>query len=167
MPDIIPIERIEDKILLIRGHKVILDRDLAKLYGVETKRLLEQVRRNMKRFPSDFMFQLTTQELINLRSQIATSSWGGTRYLPHVFTEHGALMAANVLNSKRAVDVSVQVIRAFVKLRELAITHRDLSRKLQDLEAKYDKQFDVVFKAIRQLMAPPPVPPKRKIGFHP
>lgn len=167
MKELIPVEHIENKILLIRGHKVMLAHDLAKLYGVVTKRLLEQARRNAKRFPEDFMFQLTRQELTNLRSQFATSRWGGARYLPYAFTEHGALMAANVLNSQKAVEVSVQVTRAFVKLREMAVSHKELSRKLTDLEAKYDKQFDVVFKAIRQLMAPPPVPPKRKIGFPP
>jgi hypothetical protein len=165
MKELIPVERIENKILLLRGHKIILAHDLSELYGVETKRLLEQVKRNTKRFPEDFMFQLTRQELTNLRSQIATSRWGGTRYLPYAFTEHGALMAANVLNSPKAVEVSVQVTRAFVKLREMAVSHKELSRKLKDLEAKYDKQFDVVFDAIRQLMEPPPVPPKRKIGF--
>ena len=167
MKALIPIERIESKILILRGQKVMLDRDLAELYGVATMRLNEQVKRNIERFPKDFMFQLTRQELANLISQIAISSsnWGGIRKAPFAFTEHGALMAANVLNSPKAVEVSVQVTRAFIKLREMVISHKELSRKLRDLEAKYDKQFDVVFDAIRQLMAPPPVPPKRKIGF--
>jgi hypothetical protein len=164
---LIPVERIERAILSIRGEKVMLDSDLAELYGVETKRLNEQVRRNLSRFPPDFMFQLTAEEAETLRSQIATSNAGrgGRRYLPYAFTEHGALMLANVLNSERAAQTSVQVVRAFVRLRQLLASNAELARKLAALENKYDAQFKVVFDAIRQLMSPP-ARPKREIGFH-
>jgi phage regulator Rha-like protein len=164
---IIPLERIERSILLIRGERVMLDSDLAEIYGVETKRLNEQVQRNLNRFPTDFMFQLTLAEYANLRSQFATSSsqYGGRRYLPYVFTEHGALMLANVLNSERAAQTSVMVVRAFVKLRQMLATNAELARKLAAMEKKYDAQFKVVFDAIRQLMSPP-ARPKREIGFH-
>jgi leucyl aminopeptidase len=167
----IPKERIEQTILVIRGERVIFDADLAKLYGVTAKRLNEQVRRNRERFPEDFMFQLTKEEFAeigasNLRSQIATSrSHGGRRYLPYVFTEHGAIMAANVLNSKRAVQTSVEVVRAFVRLRQMLASNAELARKLEELERKYDRQFKVVFDAIRQLMTPPE-PQRKAIGFH-
>ena len=164
----IPDERIADAILLIRGQKVMLDSDLAGLYGVTTKRLNQQVKRNIERFPADFMFQLTAEENEALRLQIATLKVGRgkhRKYPPYVFTEHGAIMAASVLNSPRAIQVSVHVVRAFVRLREVLATHKDLARKLEDLEKKYDTQFRVVFDAIRQLMAPPPEPKKRRIGF--
>ena len=161
----IPLERIEDAIYVIRSEKVMLDEDLAKLYGVSTKRLNEQVTRNTDRFPDDFMFRLTPDEFRNLRSQSATSSWGGRRYPPRAFTEHGAVMAANVLNSKRAVQASIQVVRTFIRLRQMLANHRGLARKLDALEKKYDKQFRVVFEAIRQLMEPPPDKSKRRIGF--
>ena len=164
----IPDERIADAILLIRGQKVMLDSDLAGLYGVTTKRLNQQVKRNIERFPADFMFQLTAEENGALRLQIATLKVGRgkhRKYPPYVFTEHGAIMAASVLNSPRAIQVSVHVVRAFVRLREVLATHKDLARKLEDLEKKYDAQFRVVFDAIRQLMAPPPEPKKRRIGF--
>jgi hypothetical protein len=143
----------------------MLDADLAEVYGVTTKRLNEQVRRNRDRFPEDFMFQLSDAEFTDLRSQFATSSWGGRRYPPFAFSEHGALMLASVLNSPIAVDASIQVVRAFVRLREFLATHKDLSRKLAELEKKYDHQFQVVFDAIRQLMEPSPDKPKRRIGF--
>ena len=161
---------IEKKILLIRGKKVMLDRDLALLYEVPTKRLNEQVKRNIKRFPPDFMLQLTKKEFENLKSHFATSSWGGTRKLPMVFTEQGVAMLSTVLNSERAIMVNIQIMRTFTKLRELFATHKDLQRKIETLEGKYkqhDKQFKVVFEAIRQLLEPPPVPekPKGKIGF--
>lgn len=164
---LIPSERIERSILLVRGHKVILDSDLAALYGVPTKRLNEQVRRNRLRFPADFMFQLTGREAAVLRSQFATSKpgRGGRRYRPYVFTEHGALMAATVLNSQVAVRVSLQIVRTFVRLRQLLATHAQLARKLAELEQKYDAQFKVVFDAIRELMTPPEPEPKRRIGF--
>jgi len=145
---------------------VILDADLAKLYGVTTARLNQQVKRNLERFPSDFMFELTKKEYESLMLQIATSSvtHGGRRKLPFVFTEHGAIMAANVLNSKTAVQASVQVVRAFIRLRQMLTSNAELARKLSDLERKYDSQFRVVFDAIRQLMTPPE-PQRKQIGF--
>nr|AIT69750.1 putative DNA-binding protein [uncultured bacterium] len=171
----IPAARVEKAILLIRDEKVILDADLAALYGVSTKRLKEQVRRNRQRFPEDFMFELTTdaQAVLNaqikesnLRSQIATSrSHGGRRYLSYAFTEHGALMAANVLSSEVAVQASVEVVRAFVRLRRMLASNAELARKLEQIEKKYDHQFKVVFDAIRQLMIPPE-PKHKEIGFH-
>lgn len=164
MNALIPLERVESRILLIRGEKVIFDSDLAELYGVTTKRLNEQVKRNIDRFPEDFMFQLTADELDGMRSQIATASKRNVRFPPYVFTEHGALMAANVLNSERAVHASVQVVRAFVKLRQLIASNADLARKVEALEKKYDSNFKVVFDAIKKLMMPP-VLPKGKIGF--
>ncbi|MBI4691814.1 MAG: ORF6N domain-containing protein [Nitrospirae bacterium] len=166
MTEIIPGEMIERKIYLLRGHKVMLDSDLAELYEVPTRRLNEQVRRNIMRFPSDFMFQLTSEEAENLRSQFASSSsgHGGRRYRPYVFTEQGVAMLSSVLNSERAILVNIAIMRAFVKLREMLSTHKDLARKLADMEKKYDSQFKVVFDAIRQLMTPPETR-KRKIGF--
>jgi len=151
---------------LIRSEKVILDADLAALYGVTTTRLNEQVKRNEDRFPADFAFRLTQEESTNLMSQFATSSskHGGRRKLPLVFTEHGAIMAANVLNSRRAVQASVQVVRAFVRLRQMLASNTELARKLEELEKKYDGQFKVVFEAIRQLMSPP-LPGRKQIGF--
>lgn len=162
----VPMERIERAIMLIRGEKVILDEDLAALYGVPTKRLNEQVKRNKDRFPSDFVFQLTSDEFEILRSQNATSSWGGRRVPPFAFTEHGALMAANVIKSPTAAEVSIHVVRTFVRLRQMLASHRDLARKLDELERRYDAQFKVVFDAIRELMRPPSVEQKRRrIGF--
>ena len=156
----------QDAITRIRGHAVILDADLAALYGVTVKRLNEQVRRNAVRFPEDFVFQLSEQEWKSLRSQIATSKGrGGRRYLPYAFTEHGAIMAANVLNSAQAIQMSVVVVRAFVKLRRMALSVEALARKVDELERRYDKQFKVVFDAVRQLMSPPPEPPRKRIGF--
>jgi hypothetical protein len=161
----VPGERIENAILLIRGEKVILDADLAKLYGVTTARLNQQVKRNLERFPSDFMFQLTSKEYESLMLQIATSKGrGGRRKLPNVFTEHGAIMAANVLNSKTAVQASVQVVRAFIRLRQMLASNAELARELSEIERKYDAQFKVVFDAIRQLMTPPE-PQRKQIGF--
>lgn len=165
----IPIERVERAILLIRGEKVMLDKDLAKLYGVTTKRLNEQVKRNRERFPDDFMFQLTREEAESLRrsrSQIATLKRGqNIKYLPYAFTEHGAIMAANVLNSERAVRASVAVVRAFIHLRQMLASNAELAKQLKELERKYDRQFKVVFDAIRQLMTPPE-PKRKQIGFH-
>jgi hypothetical protein len=168
---LIPIERIEHAIQLIRGHNVILDAELAALYGVTTARLNEQVRRNADRFPNDFSFVLTQREFTNLMSQFATSSsqWGGRRKLPRVFTEHGAVMAACVLSTPTAVAVSIEVVRAFVRLRQLLVSHEDLARKLAELDTKlagHDEQFAIVFEAIRQLMEPPKAAPKGRIGFH-
>ena len=149
----------------IRGQTVILDADLATLYGVTTKRLNEQVRRNADRFPEEFVFQLTEHEWTGLRSQIATSNGrGGRRYLPFAFTEHGAIMAANVLNSAQAIHMSVAVVRAFIQLRRMALTVEGLARKIAALENKYDSSFNLVFDAIRQLMKPPE-PSRRRIGF--
>jgi len=127
---------IESRILLIRGQKVMLDADLAELYGVETRRLNEQVSRNIERFPEDFMFQLTAEEFANLKSQFATSSWGGRRKLPYAFTEHGSIMAASVLNSARAIEISVHVVRAFVRMRELVAGNKELAQKLNQLDRK-------------------------------
>ena len=165
----IPTEIIENKIYLIRNQKVMLDNDLAGLYGVTTRRFNEQVRRNIERFPEDFMFQLTDEEYKILRSQIATSSikHGGRRYIPYAFTEHGAIMAATVLNSPKAVEMSIFVVRAFVKLREIISGNKELVRKLNELENKYekhDKDIKAIIDAIRQLMSPPEKP-VRKIGF--
>lgn len=164
---IIPPQRIEKSIFLIRGHKAMLDADLAELYQVSTKVLNQAVKRNEDRFPVDFMFQLTPEEFTALRSQIVTLDSGRGRhrkYLPHAFTEQGVAMLSSVLRSKRAVSVNIEIMRAFVRLREILATHKDLSNKLEVLERKYDAQFKVVFDAIRQLMTPPE-PKKRKIGF--
>ncbi len=159
-------EVIERHIYLIRNEKVMLDSDLAKLYGVTTRRLNEQVRRNLKRFPDDFMFQLTSEEEESLRSQIATSKKGrgGRRYAPYVFTEQGVAMLSSVLNSDQAIEVNIAIMRAFVKLREMLATHKELAQKLEKMEKQYDAQFRIVFDAIRELMQPI-VPPRRKIGF--
>jgi len=163
---LVPVERIERTIYLIRGEKVILDADLARLYGVTTARLNQQVSRNLERFPADFMFQLTAEEFKALMLQTATSKKGrgGRRKLPLVFTEHGAIMAANVLNNARAIQASVEVVRAFVRLRQMLASNAELSRRLDELENKYDRNFKVVFDAIRQLMSPPP-PSRKPIGF--
>lgn len=164
----IPMERIEKRILLLRGHKVMLDSDLAELYSVETKVLLQAVRRNMKRFPSDFMFQLNYHEVSILRSQIVTLKRGRgehRKYTPYAFTEQGVAMLSSVLKSERAVLVNVEIMRTFVHLRELLISHKDLAQKLVQLEKRYDHQFKMVFDAIRELMVPPHPSQKRKIGF--
>jgi phage regulator Rha-like protein len=164
MTDLVPLEAITGKILLLRGAKVMLDRDLAELYGVETKTLKQAVRRNIERFPDDFMFEMTKGELEILRSQIVTSSWGGTRYLPMAFTEQGVAMLSSILNSKRAIQVNIQIMRAFTKLRQMLGTHDDLRRKIEDMEAKYDEQFRVVFEALRQLLETDEQS-ERRIGF--
>jgi len=167
MEIIVQQEVIEGKIYIIRGHKVMLSSDLSELYGVEPKVLMQAVKRNIERFPSDFMFMLTNQEFMNLKSQIVTSSWGGIRRAnPYAFTEQGVAMLSSVLRSKRAVQVNIAIMRAFVKLREMLLTHKDLARKLANLENKYDTQFKIVFDAIRQLMIPT-VPKKERIGFKP
>ena len=161
---LIPVERIERAILLIRGQKVLLDRDLAMLYQVSTSNLNKAVSRNFDRFPEDFMFQLTEEEFKNLKFHFGTSSWGGTRKLPRAFTEQGVAMLSSVLRSKRAVLVNVEIMRAFVRLRQMLATNVNLERRLNELERKYDSQFKVVFEAIRQLMTSPEKQPK-KIGF--
>jgi len=166
MSHIVPVERIEKRILLFRGHKVMLDSDLAELYGVKPIALRQQVKRNPDRFPEDFMFQLTEDEVEVLVSQNVIPSrkhLGG--YLPYVFTQEGVAMLSSVLRSKRAVLVNVAIMRAFVKLREMLASHRDLARRLDELERKYDAQFKVVFDAIRKLMEHPE-PHRRRIGFH-
>src|SRR6478736_7317782 len=143
------------RIYLIRGVRVMLSTDLAELYGVEPKVLTQAVRRNRQRFPRDFMFQLTAREFRNLKSQIVTSSWGGSRKAPYAFTEQGVAMLSSVLRSARAVRVNVAIMRAFVRVREMLLSNADLARKLSALEKKYDTQFKVVFDAIRELMTPP------------
>jgi hypothetical protein len=160
---------VESRILILRHQRVILDVDIARLYGVSVKRLNEQVKRNQERFPSDFMFQLTDRENGPLRSQFATSkkTRGGRRYTPHAFTEHGAIMAATVLNSKRAVQMSVFVVRAFVRLREMLATNRRLAGKIAELENRLDTHDSVIqdlIEAIKELMTPKQ-PPRRRIGF--
>jgi len=194
-PDVILVDRIEPCILLVRGQRVILDADLAELYGTSTKALNQAVKRNQERFPGDFMFRLTAEgaeemrsqtvttsdssrrqrsqdATANLRSQIVTSSsasHGGRRYLPYAFTEHGAIMAASVLNTSRAIEVGVYVVRAFVKLRELLSTHKQLAGKLAELERKvgsHDAAIQSLVEAIRRLMEPQSAPPRRRIGFH-
>ena len=176
--NLITTEIIERKIYLIRGVKVMLDSDIAKLYRVPTKVFNQSVKRNKKRFPRDFMFRLTLQEFknfrlqfarTNLRSQIVTSSYGGRRYLPLAFTEQGVAMLSSVLNSERAVQVNIAIVRAFVRLRELMATHKELAGKIIDLEKKYgkhDKEIQLIFQAIKQLIDPPvPEIPKEKLGF--
>ncbi len=169
MTNVISVELVASRILFIRGKRVILDKDLAVLYGVPVKVLNQAVKRNLKRFPRDFMYQLTKQEVINLKSQIVTSSWGGVRKLPRVFTQEGVAMLSGVLNSNNAIFVNIQIMRAFVKLRELLINHKDLAIKLEALEKKYidhDEKIKYIFEAITKLLEPPAKEPKRKIGFH-
>jgi hypothetical protein len=190
----VPVVNVDHSIFLVRGQKVMLDSELAYLYGVETKILNQMVKRNTMRFPEDFMFQLTLEETdivlksqivtscdkkshnllsyrTNLRSQFVTSSskeaWGGRRYRPYAFTEQGIAMLSSVLNSPRAIAVNIEIMRAFVRLRQLIASHADLARKLAALEKKYDAQFKIVFDAIRELMTPiTPADKKREIGFH-
>jgi len=169
MSDTVAVEVIATRILEIRGKKVMLDRDLAKLYGVATRNLNKAVKRNSERFPEDFMYQLTNEEVTSLMFQFGTSSWGGTRKLPYVFTEQGVAMLSGVLNSKRAIRVNILIMRAFTKLRELLLSHKDLAIKLEALEKKYaehDEKIQAIFNAIKQLLEPPPEEPKPKIGFH-
>ena len=160
----LPAETITSRIYYIRKVKVMLDRDLAELYGVETSHLKRAVRRNIDRFPDDFMFELNDAEHENLRCQFGTSSWGGTRYSPMAFTEQGVAMLSSVLNSKRAIQVNIQIMRAFNRLRQMLASHEDLKRKIEAMEAKYDEQFRIVFEAIKQLLEENEKP-KRKIGF--
>jgi phage regulator Rha-like protein len=159
MKALIPVEMIERKIYLIRGEKVMLSSDLAELYGVEPKVLIQAVKRNIERFPEDFMFQLSNQEFTNLKSQIVTSSWGGIRRAnPYAFTEQGVAMLSSVLRSKQAVQVNIAIMRAFVKLREILSTNKELALKLDQLERKiekHDEEIKLIFDAIRELMKPP------------
>jgi ORF6N domain len=167
---LVPAERIERAILLIRGQKVMLDADLAALYGVSTKQLLQSVKRNRERFPDDFAFVLTGKEFAILRSQIVTSSssWGGRRTAPWVFTQEGIAMLSSVLRSERAIQVNIEIMRAFVRLREIMANHADLARRLDELERcfrEHDEQFALVFDAIRKLMEPPRTEPA-ELGYH-
>ncbi len=159
-----PLTNISSAIYLIRGQRVMLDQDLANLYGVETKRLKEQVRRNIERFPEDFMFELSKSESENLRSQFATSSWGGVRYSPMVFTEHGILMLSSVLKSDRAVQVNIQIMRVFARTRQWIIDSADLRREIEGLRQETDGKFRIIFHTLEQLLAEE-VRPKKKIGF--
>ncbi len=161
----VPKKSIESRILLIRGQRVMIAVHLAELYGVESRSLVQAVKRNIARFPGDFMFQLRPEEAAILKSQFVISSWGGARTPPYAFTEQGVAMLASVLHSPRAVAVSIEIVRTFVRLRQLLATNVDLARKLAALERKYDDQFKAVFDAIRQLMTPPDPPRKRRIGF--
>ena len=164
---LVPLEVVERRIVLIRGHKVLLDVHLAELYEVTTGNLNLAVRRNQDRFPEDFMFLLTAAEFENLRLQFASSRWGGRRYPPYAFTEQGVAMLSSVLKSPRAVQVNIAIMRAFVRLRQLLATHRDLAEKLAEMEKIYDKQFKIVFEIIHQLMEPPAEPAKSRMGFAP
>lgn len=167
MGELVPVDSVERSIIEIRGVRVILDADLAALYGVETKALTRAVRRNPERFPADFMFQLSGAEFAHLRRQSGTSSqWGGRRYPPLAFTEHGVAMLSSVLRSERAAEVNIAIMRAFVQLRRALVGHEELASKLDALEKRYDQQFRVVFDAIRQLMAPA-APDRHPIGFTP
>jgi len=168
---LIPVEKITSKIYLIRSEKILLDSDLAQLYGVETKVLIQAVKRNLNRFPDDFMFQLSKQEFKILRSQIVTSSWGGRRYLPFAFTEQGVAMLSSVLNSEKAVQVNIAIMRAFVQLRKFLQSNESLTNKLQVLEKETKKRFEeqqeqinLIFEAIKQLIKEE-TKPKKQIGF--
>ena len=162
---IIPQEIIENKIFLIRGKKVMLDRDLSILYEVKTMVLNQAIKRNADRFPEDFMFQLTKSEFENLKSHFVISSWGGTRKLPYAFTEYGVVMLSSVLNSTRAVQVNIQIVRTFVKLREILVSNRALRLKIEAMEKKFDKRFVAVFDAIRKLLHVHTKEPVKIIGF--
>lgn len=167
---IVPIEIVEQKIYLVRGHKVMLDRDLAELYGVETRVLNQAVRRNIERFPEDFMFSLTREEIMRISQTVISSlpsKLDSLKYSKNVmvFTEYGISMLSSVLNSPKAIQVNIQIMRTFGKLREMISSNKEMSRRLDDLEKKYDSQFKLVFDAIRQLVTPPDLPRKRKIGF--
>lgn len=166
---LVPIEVIERRILIVREHRVMLDSQLAELYQVPTKRLNEAVKRNVSRFPEDFMFQLTAEEAELLRSQSTTSNErrGGRRYLPYVFTEQGVAMLSTVLNSERAIAVNIAIMRTFVRLRQILAAHKNLAGRLEDMEKKTDQRFKIVFDVLKQFMEPPPGPPKRPIGFVP
>src|SRR6266853_2695175 len=166
--DILPVQRIAQAIFVLRGQKVILSQDLAALYGVTVGIFTQAMKRNTRRFPKDFVFQVTAEELSNLKSRIVISSWGGRRHLPYAFTEQGVAMLSSVLNSERAVKVNIAIMRAFVKLREALETNRELARKFEELErrvGKHGEDISGIIEAIRQLIAPPKQP-RREIGFH-
>ena len=163
---IIPQDMIQNKIFIIRGKKVMFDKDLAGLYGVTTSALIQAVKRNSQRFPMDFIFQLNQQELNSLKSHFVISKGrGGTRKCPYAFTEHGILMLSSVLNSNKAIEVNIQIMRTFTKLRELMLVHKDLRQKIEEMERKYDSQFQSVFNAIKRLIDPPVKKPKIPFGF--
>jgi ORF6N domain len=162
---VLPIERIIRNIIILRGERVMLDADLAQLYGVPTKSLVQAIKRNLERFPPDFMFQLDEDEWDILRSQTGTSRWGGRRYAPYAFTEQGVAMLSSVLRSDQAVQVNIEIMRAFVHLKRTISSHADLAKKVEGLEKKYDQQFKAVFDAIRALMAPSVHNKKQPIGF--
>lgn len=164
MNEIVNLEQLLSKIIWLRGQKVMLDSDLAELYEVKTKVLNQAVSRNAERFPDDFMYQLTEKEFTRLRSQFVTTKRGGRRYPPYAFTEQGIAMLSSVLRSERAIKVNIAIMRAFVKLRELLLTNKELQQKLEDIEAKYDKQFRIVFEVLQQLMEKPKEP-RKEIGF--
>ncbi len=164
MVNIVLDELIENVIYVIRGQKVMLSFDLAKLYAVDAKLLNRAVRRNIERFPDDFMFQLSVQEYANLKCQIGTSRWGGRRKLPLAFTEHGILMLSSVLNSPKAIQVNIQIMRTFAKLRKILSSHKEILKKIEAIENKYDHQFKTVFDVIKKILTPPEKP-KYKIGF--
>jgi len=164
MADLIPVDAVITKIWEIRSKKVMLDSDLARLYGVPTKVLTQAVKRNIRRFPEDFMFQLSKKEAKGLRSQFVTSKRGGRRYLPYAFTQEGVAMLSGVLNSQRAIEVNVQIMRAFIRLRQMLLTNSGLKKKIEDMEKKYDKQFAIIFEVIKQLLEPPKQ--TRVIGFN-
>ncbi len=169
MTNLVPVEKIENKIYQLRGKKVLLDKDLAQLYGVPTRVLIQAVKRNNNRFPKDFMFVLTKREFVILRSQIVTSSWGGRRYPPYAFTEQGVAMLSSVLNSERAILVNIQIMRAFAKLRKWFLQYGFVLRQIKMLEknfGEHDKKINLIFKTIRQLIEPSPDPERPKIGFH-
>jgi len=168
-PLVIPVDAIQEKIYLIRGKKVMLSHDLASLYDVPHKALMQAVKRNVERFPDDFMFQINDSEFRSLRSQIVTLEKGRgryTKYRPFAFTEQGVLMLSAVLRSARAIQVSIEIVRIFVKLREVLAKNRSLARRIDEIEKKFDGQFQIVFQAIRELVGSVGVPPKRRIGFH-
>ncbi|MBI5524314.1 MAG: ORF6N domain-containing protein [Desulfarculus sp.] len=165
MDDLIPLERIAGHIHLLRGVKVMLDRDLASLYGVPTKALKQAVKRNISRFPEDFMFVLEPEEWERLRSQSVTSKRGGTRYAPMAFTEQGVAMLSSVLSSERAIQVNIQIMRTFGQMRRMLAGYEELRARIQDMEANYDEQFRIVFEALRQLLEPPDPGPVRRMGF--
>ncbi len=167
MKDLMPVERIESKIYLIRGHKVMLDKDLAELYGVKTFVFNQAAKRNKERFPEDFMFQISKEELQNLTSQFVISSWGGRRTLPYVFTEQGIAMLSGILRSKQAVQVNIAIMRAFVRLRKILSTHKELAQKFKELELRVDSldiEIQQIFEAIKKMIEPEEKPTKR-IGF--
>lgn len=166
MKEIIPHEKIESRIYLVRDKKVMLDRDLAELYGVDTKQLKRQVRRNIGRFPSDFMIELTKEETESLRSQIGTLKRGEhSKYLPYAFTEQGVAMLSSVLNSERAIQVNIQIMRAFMNLRHMALSYKEIWKKIEGMEKKYDESFKVVFDTLKSILLAGPEKLKKKIGF--